>query len=172
MRFDLYSGPFTKNDQLTASPLTDSFLYIANVTAGIANKVLPTFNNPGANQRREYIERDVELYRRGYVDMRYRAWLEGMAARASGIERRAAGNLTLGYVTNDSCPGVGDDTPHIPLPYFPVPHYIASPSPSVSDDTPVDIVFPDFIAARVVGVLNRIQTLKNYTVGVPGPVYL
>jgi hypothetical protein len=110
LRFDLYSGNFTKNDQLTVSPFTDAFLYIPNVTAGVANMVLPALNNAGANQRREYTERETELYRRGYVDMKYRAWLEDMAARTSEVERRAAANLTLGYVTKDSCPGVGDDT--------------------------------------------------------------
>jgi len=37
LRFDVYAEPFTKNDKLTASPFIDSFLYIANVTASIAN---------------------------------------------------------------------------------------------------------------------------------------
>ena len=54
-RFDLYSGPFTKNDQLTASPFADAFLFIPNITAGIANKVLPALNGAGANQRRRSI---------------------------------------------------------------------------------------------------------------------
>jgi hypothetical protein len=93
----------------------------------------------------------------------YQAWLENMAAEAPGIEKRTAGNLTLGYVTNDSCPRVEDDTPRVPLPYFSVLHYIASPSPC--HDTPV-------IAARVLGILNSIQALKNSTVSIPGPADL
>ena len=47
-RFDIYSGTFTKNDQLTASPFTDTFLFIPNVTSSVANQVLPTVNNQGA----------------------------------------------------------------------------------------------------------------------------
>jgi len=164
LRFDLYSGDFTKNDQLTVSPFTDAFLYIPNVTASVANMVLPALNNAGANQRREYTEKETELYGRGYVDMKYRAWLEDMAARTSEVEKRAAANLTLGYVTKDSCPGVGDDTMHAPLPFFSTPDFIGSTPPSVSDDTPIDFVFVDFIEAQLLGILNSVQTSKNYTV--------
>jgi hypothetical protein len=152
--------------------LTDSFFYIANVTAGIANKVLPALNNAHASQRREYLEREDELYRRGNVDTRYRDWLEDMDARASGIGRRADGNLTLGYVTNDSCPGVGDDTPHLALPFFSAPHFISSTPASVSDDTPIDLVFVDYIEPRVLKILNSLQTSTNYTVSVPGQLPL
>jgi hypothetical protein len=99
-RFDLYAGPFNVNDQLTVSPFADSFLYIANVPAGAANKVLPSLNSAGANGRREFEEREAELYARGYVDTRYNEWLEEMDRR-NGIEKRQAANLTLGYVTAD-----------------------------------------------------------------------
>jgi hypothetical protein len=105
LRFDIYKGPFTKNDQLTASPFADAFLYIADVPLCVASAVLPALNGEGANNRRGLAE--VERYARGDVEMRYRQWLEGMYARA-GPERRAAQNLTLGYVTQD----VNPHTPH------------------------------------------------------------
>ena len=115
-RFDLYAGPFTKNDQLTSSPFTDSFLYIPNVTVSVASQVLPALNNAGANERRAALaEHDSERYARGDVDMRYMAWLEEMDRRSNGPERRAAQNATLGYVTHDvsslslACPYVEDD---------------------------------------------------------------
>lgn len=103
-RFDVYGGTFTKNDQLTASPFDDSFLYIANISASIANAVLPALNNAGANERRGLEARESEMWGRGWVEGRYGAWLQEMDARANGIEKRAAGNLTLGYVTNDVRP--------------------------------------------------------------------
>ena len=163
-RFDVYAGPFTKNDQLTASPFNDAFLYIANITAGVANQVLPALNNAGANERkRDVLEGEAELYRRGFVDRRFRAWLRDMNIDASGIERRSAGNLTLGYVTKDSCPGVGDDTLHAPLPYYPFPDFIGSNPPAVSDDTPIDLVFVDFIEDQLLQILNSVQTSRNYT---------
>lgn len=102
-RFDLYAGPFTKNDQLTASPFTDAFLFIPNVTLSVAEQILPALNGAGASSRRsvpELEEREEFLYERGYVDKRYMEWLEEMDRRG-GIERRAAANLTLGYVTHD-----------------------------------------------------------------------
>ena len=103
-RFDLYSGPFTKNDQLTSSPFADSFLYIPNVPVSVASQVLPALNNAGANERRALIEEyERERYARGDVDMRYMAWLEEMDRRNHGAERRAAQNATLGYVTSDVC---------------------------------------------------------------------
>jgi len=106
-RFDIYAGPFTKNDQLTVSPFNDAFLFIPNVTFSVASQVLPTLNHAGANQRRAVMEeleaRELELYGRGYVDMVYRKWLEEMDVRNNGFEKRAAQNLTLGYVTADVC---------------------------------------------------------------------
>lgn len=103
-RFDIYAGSFTKNDQLTSSPFADSFLFIPNVPFSVANQVLPTLNHVGATQRRAMMEaREHELYGRGYVDTIYSKWLEEMDKMNDGIARRAAQNLTLGYVTTDVC---------------------------------------------------------------------
>ena len=161
IRFDIFQGPFTKNDQIVVSPFTDAFLYISNVTAGLANKVLPALNNAGAPGRRspEYME---ELWGRGYVEGRYQNWLKEMDRR-DGEQLRAAANLTLGYVTQDACPGVGDDVLHAPLPYFEAPDYIASAAPNVTDSTPIDLVFVDFIASQVLKILNSVQSDKVYS---------
>ncbi|KAI0343630.1 hypothetical protein BDW22DRAFT_1328874 [Trametopsis cervina] len=163
-RFDVYGGSFTKNDQLTASPFDDSFLFLPNVTSGLAQKVFASLNSAGADNRRRAFERDIEreMYGRGDVSEVYRRWLAEMDRRA-GFERRAAGNLTLGYVTSDACPGVGDDVAHAPLPFFDTPDFIASNPPNVTDDTPIDFVFVDFIEAQLLGILNKVQTAKNYT---------
>ncbi|KAH8096802.1 Metallo-dependent phosphatase-like protein [Cristinia sonorae] len=166
-RFDVYSGPFTKNDQLTASPFADAFLYIPNIPAKTAKQVLPALNNAGAENRKRSVEealkkREREAYELGYVDMVYRKWLEEMDRR-DGVERRAARNLTLGYVTKDSCPGVGDDTLHAPLPFFDIPDFIGSNTPNVTDDTPIDLVFVDFIQDQLLEILNGVQTAKNFT---------
>ncbi|KAH9018806.1 Metallo-dependent phosphatase-like protein [Lactarius deliciosus] len=161
LRFDIYSGPFTKNDQLTASPFTDAFVFIAGVPLSVASAVLPALNGEGANGRRALTEA-AERYARGDVETRYRFWLEEMYAHA-GPERRAAQNLTLGYVTKDACPGVGDDTLHTPLPFFRSPAFIGSTPPAGSNDTAIDLVFVDFIGSQVVQVLNKLQTAKTYT---------
>ncbi|KAI0369047.1 hypothetical protein BV20DRAFT_424119 [Pilatotrama ljubarskyi] len=165
-RFDVYAGPFTKNDQLTASPFADAFLYIPEVPFSIANQVLPALNNAGANERRELreraLEREREMYARGEVDMRFLKWLEDMDRRSNGPERRAAQNATLGYVTHDDCPGVGDDVLHAPLPFFSTPDFIGSNPPNVTDDTPIDLVFVDFIESQLLEILNGLQSDKKY----------
>lgn len=58
---------------------------------------------------------------------------------------------------------VGDDTSHIPLPFNTVPDFIGSIPPNVSSDTLIDLVFVDFVSQQLLGVLNSIQTAKNYT---------
>jgi hypothetical protein len=63
-----------------------------------------------------------------------------------------------------ACPGVGDDTAHAPLPFFDVPDFIASDPPqNTTDDTPIDLVFVDFIESQLIGILNQVQTGRNYS---------
>ncbi|RPD54025.1 hypothetical protein L227DRAFT_616579 [Lentinus tigrinus ALCF2SS1-6] len=115
-----------------------------------------------AKRRREL---DEERYARGDVDMEYREWLEEMDRRASlyGVERRDDGNVTLGYVTSDSCPGVGDDIPHTPLPFFPTPDYTGSDAPTgLTDDTLVDLVFDNFTQDDLLTALNALQGERKY----------
>ena len=102
LRFDIYSGSFTKNDQLTASPFTNEFQYIAGVPLGIAKAVLPILNREGLNKRGSF-EQDAHaarLYARGDVEGPYRRWLAEMQSYV-GLEPGAAQNLTPGYVTRD-----------------------------------------------------------------------
>lgn len=61
------------------------------------------------------------------------------------------------------CPGAGDDTLHVPLPYYSVPSYIASNPPNVTSDTAIDLVFVSFIESTVLGILNGVQNATNYT---------
>ena len=95
MNYDTdFAGPFTKNDQLTAAPFTDSFYYIPNVTASVANQVLPALNGVSVAKRSEL---EKQLWGRGHVESRYRTWLQDMDERQVGQTT----NLTLGYVTTD-----------------------------------------------------------------------
>ncbi|OSX61779.1 hypothetical protein POSPLADRAFT_1047044 [Postia placenta MAD-698-R-SB12] len=168
LRFDILAGAFTKNDELTALPFLDAFLYIPNITLGVASEVLPALNKAGADEKKRdlsAVERDAERYAQGDVGMRYNAWLEEMSARgAEMLQRRAESkNLTLGYVTSDLCPGVGDDTPHIALPYYSSPDFIGSNVPTVSNDTQIDLVFINFIEDQLLEILNEVQSDKTYT---------
>ncbi|KAN0081638.1 Metallo-dependent phosphatase-like protein [Tylopilus felleus] len=158
LRYNVFAGPFTKNDQLTAAPYTDSFYYIPNVTLSVAIQVLPALNGGSSSKRSEVHK---ELRHRGHVEKRYRDWLADMERRQ--IQTTYATDLTLGYVTTDGCPGQGDDTLHIPLPSYSIPDYIASNTPNVTDDTPIDLVFVNFIESKVLKILNQVQSTTNYT---------
>ncbi|KAL6305140.1 Metallo-dependent phosphatase-like protein [Sparassis latifolia] len=166
LRFDIYGGAFTKNDQLTSAPFTDSFLYIPDVPFSVANQVLPALNGDGASEKRstESLDREMERYARGDVSLRFDSWLREMD-RKTGAQKRSSvpENLTLGYVTEDGCPGAGDDTLHAAMPYYDSPNYIASYPPNVTADTPVDLVFVNFIESDLLVILNRVQSDKNYT---------
>ncbi|KAG6848500.1 hypothetical protein C0991_000504, partial [Blastosporella zonata] len=96
-RFDVYSGPFTKNDQLSTSFYTDKLLFLPAIEVSIAQQVLKKLN-PTPSNKRGLIEEDMDD--RGSVEERYRAWLQDMHER-SEIERRDEAGLNLGYVTKD-----------------------------------------------------------------------
>jgi len=73
---------------------------------------------------------------------------------------------SLGYVTADSCSGLGDDTVHTPIPYSDEqPDYIAAqPVPLPSGDYDhVDVIFADFIAQSILSLLNTYDARRHYT---------
>ncbi|KAJ3797600.1 Metallo-dependent phosphatase-like protein [Lentinula aff. detonsa] len=168
-RFDIYSGTFDKNDQISASPFTDAFMFIKDLPFGVAQEVLPALNTAGADERRrrdlsEILQvREREMEKRGYIDRRYMEWLDEMDRRHDGAVKRASQNSTLGYVTSDSCPGVGDDILHAPLASFDIPDFIGSDTPSLTNDTLIDLVFVDFIQEQLLEILNEVQNMTTYT---------
>ena len=106
LRFDMFKGTFEKNDELTASPFKDAFVYLPNVTFGTAKQIVPALNDESTSSkkrglRKKWIE---ELYARGEIEMRYNAWLEDMYLRSGETElsrRDSTENATIGYVTTD-----------------------------------------------------------------------
>ncbi|KAJ1026955.1 hypothetical protein NDA16_002248 [Ustilago loliicola] len=80
-RFDLYAGPFTKNDQYIVSPFTDAFQYIKDVPYKYASQIIHSLNNDKAAQassrRRDLVseEKEEELYAKGHVSHIYNRWM-------------------------------------------------------------------------------------------------
>jgi len=180
LRYDIFKGPFDKNDQFTILPRTNAFMFVSNVTLNIAQQVFTQINgDSGTASRREFInQQDTDWYGRGFVDRIYNAWLRDMWVRLEGQEgKRNTQDLTPGLVTKDSCPGVGDDIPHTPLPFFDTPDYAASDPPvDVNPDVPIiDFVFADFVQDMVLSTLNSVQNTTTYTdtdVGLYSPLLL
>lgn len=97
--FDIYSGPFTKNDQYIVSPFKDAFLYLADVEYQYASKLIGLLNGDGeaaANSRRSAAEvvsnsaaarfleeeKKSELaakYARGEIDHLFNEWRRSQA---------------------------------------------------------------------------------------------
>ncbi|KAI6114670.1 Metallo-dependent phosphatase-like protein [Pisolithus croceorrhizus] len=162
LRFDIFKGPFTKNDQLTASPYSDQFLYIPGVTLQVATQVLQALNKLSSislKQKRTELMKSWEFV---YVDDRFQTWL-GEVEKHSGHKKPGTDELTFGYVTVDSCPGTGDDTLHTLPPSYDIPDYMMSTPPNVTDATPIDLVFVDFIETPVLNILNELQNEKTYS---------
>ncbi|KAF8182105.1 Metallo-dependent phosphatase-like protein [Mycena galopus ATCC 62051] len=173
-RFDIFKGPFTKNDQLTASPFVNQYIYIPDVPFEAVIKVLPALNDAGAERLWPDEAGDLEESQQMRVWRDEREVENAYAERLADMHRRyhehpraaaAEEELTLGYVTADACPGIGDDTPHTPLPAYPIPDFIASRAPDVGGDptTAVDLIFVDFIEAQVIRTLNEVQTARVYS---------
>jgi hypothetical protein len=191
-RFDLYAGPFTRNDQFIVSPFDDKFLYVT-VPYDVGSQVLAILNKQGASGRKRGVmdSDDVltfepvvrrwlggdrpeteEDYARGIVDGRYNAWLKrqweerdrALLKQSTEIAAAASTPLTLGYVTTDSCPGVGDDTLHTPIPFYDSPAYIGSPPPTgLAANAPMDVIFLDFFETQILSIVNSLQNAKTYT---------
>ncbi|KAJ6460770.1 Metallo-dependent phosphatase-like protein [Mycena vitilis] len=168
-RFDIFKGPFTKNDQLTASPFINEYIFIRDVPYAAAVQVLPKLNRAGAERlwsketRSEGKSLQMRMWRHEReVENGYREWLEDMHRRYQSRPTKAAEDeMTLGYVTTDSCPGVGDDTAHAPLPFYPIPDFIGS---RVPEPVPVvDLIFVDFIEAQLIRTLNTVQSARVYS---------
>ncbi|CAE6516238.1 unnamed protein product [Rhizoctonia solani] len=158
-RFDVYSGPFTRNDQYIVSPYSNVIVYMT-VPAGIAKQIVGQLNG-GTTRKRS--EEDLEDYARGEIMARFGEWKREQY-KAHYNTRRDRG-LTLGYATTDSCPGVGDDILHEPVASYAIPKYISLPFPSdIADDTLVDAIFFDFYQNKVISIVNSHGGGgKNYT---------
>ena len=175
-RFDLYAGNFTVNDQYIVSPFTDKFQYIRDVPYKYANQIIAKLNTDeeaGANSRRSMSEvEERELYSQGHVSHIFKRWQRDQYASAAARDlaeldaraEKANEQRTLGYVTKDECPGEGDDTQHLAIPFVSVPDYVASPvTRPVGDDDKIDVIFVDFIGKELVRILNGIQTERVYS---------
>lgn len=91
MRYDIFKGPFTQNDQLSASSYPDGFCYIPGVNFDLANAVTNKLNN----------KKGLKLQERGDVDPRYPTWREMTSSPSVGHQEVLADYKTPGYVTND-----------------------------------------------------------------------
>ncbi|KAM0749330.1 hypothetical protein T439DRAFT_290562 [Meredithblackwellia eburnea MCA 4105] len=164
IRFDIFEGPFTRNDQWIILPFTNNFEYISRVPLSTARKLLAYLNLVGEH---------------GVLPSSTSS-VEGQAAAVEHVYRQSLHNsytthvataddekLTVGYVTIDQCPGEGDDTRHRPIPSVWQPTFVATalPTPTeldyereeLDEEEEIDIIFFDFIQPDILGALNHLE---------------
>lgn len=157
VRFDMYKGPFTYDDQFIVSPFTDIFLYVPEVPYDQASRLLESLNNAGASQKRDVgimpVERDicVDPPLGLLSDMK-----RGEYHETSRITRRQVVDLAPGYTTSDDFGTDGDDTAHSKITHYDIPDFFqgeAGFSENSQSDV-VDVVFVDFIESDVLAILG------------------
>ncbi|POW14571.1 hypothetical protein PSHT_07348 [Puccinia striiformis] len=136
-------------------------------------------------ERWDEVEKDESYHLGQDVQERYQRWVQLQSAHrrpdqpylSSSSSSQVDKNViiersiqkhrlrTYGYVTQDQCPGIGDDVDHDPLPSFSKPDYVGTALPSSTDK--VDVVFFDFITHFSLNALNtlgaRLHPTRTYT---------
>lgn len=145
VRFDMYKGPFTYDDQFIVSPFTDIFLYVPEVPYALASSLLGSLNNAGASQKRNLgvmpVERDICVDPPlGQLGVRHEE--QHVSPR---ITRRQVIDLVPGYTTSDDFGVDGDDTVHSSIPHYEIPDFFQGEGGFDENSQPdiVDIVFVD-----------------------------
>jgi hypothetical protein len=104
LRFDLYAGAFTKDDQATIAIYNDTFRYVESVPLSVVEEAIKALNTAAPKKSSsttiELSPREGRDYDLAQVDSTYRAWLLGMSELAIA-KRSSEDDRTVGYVTKD-----------------------------------------------------------------------
>ncbi|KAG9230102.1 Metallo-dependent phosphatase-like protein [Amylocarpus encephaloides] len=164
IRFDLVKGPFTYDDSFIVSPFDDAFQFIKDVPYEMAHKVLAALNGAALPDKRNIFGSMPRLVDRTCADPALGQISEEPELKARGIQRRQT-VVAPGYVTADDFGTDGDDTVHSVIPDYPQPKYVqGNASFPTNGTTPaiVDVVFLDYFAKIVVGILNNMGATYTY----------
>lgn len=170
IRADLFEGPFTYDISLIVSPFDDAFQFIPSVPYNIAKNVLSSLSGSPLIDKRDdsaALKPLGMMPRSISPDSCQGPVLASVSARSpnqNGITRRQTIVMT-GYTTMDDFGSDGDDTPHSPFPNYPQPNYIQANAsfPGTGQPDVVDVVFLDFFASGVVGILNKLGGNAKYS---------
>ncbi|PWZ01397.1 Metallo-dependent phosphatase [Testicularia cyperi] len=107
-RFDVYSGPFTRNDQYIVSPFKDKFLYMPDVPWGVAKHLLNgllTFKRGAVVEvtqgGTQYSDEDALLrYGSGFMEDIFLRWQKSQWFKFIQAEHRKAAQQASGNITS------------------------------------------------------------------------
>ncbi|KAB5589104.1 Vacuolar protein [Ceratobasidium theobromae] len=154
IRYDIYRGLFTWNDQLTVLPFKEGYRYIV-VPWSIARNI----------EKKLYEYPPDHLDVPSLLEEEFGATID--APRLDAVQQPLLApplSISPGYITLDQCEGYGDDTEHLRIPRQKNPLYYSNkPVYPIPDDHPVDVVVPDFLKTRVLEAINKLSTDRVYT---------
>lgn len=176
IRYDLYKGPYTIDQQYIVSPFQNEWSKLT-LPRGVAVQIAKTLNDwkyivsEAGEQQALDNRRLLPLHHYSRLLKEERS--SPVAAGAQKVfhypkfgehmeEDRdfhavKSRKLTKGYVTYDDFGHDGDDTPHKPVVNFPVPNVVESVQMSSSEEDAVDVIFYDFIAPNILWALQELK---------------
>ncbi|ODV82476.1 Metallo-dependent phosphatase [Suhomyces tanzawaensis NRRL Y-17324] len=184
VRYDLYKGPYTIDTKYIVSPFENNWVKIT-VPKSVALEVAPLLNRddyiatasgehpqnwkllPPHHQARRQLKN-------GWSDFNSAGNAQQVLQASPVTAARLRTKLSKGYVTHDDFGSNGDDTIHKPTINFPIPNVVESVQvdETAGPDSPVDLVFYDFITPNVWWALDQIGFEGNVRIQQYSDVYL
>ena len=174
IRFDIFKGPFSKDNTFTVSPFTSGFRFIQDVPFSVAKRLLVILNqdvpqlfNPNDMLGSIAPVLDTKISNAGMEARGFGFALghhPGQVVLADDVQAKIG--LTPGYTTTDDAGNDGDDTLHSKITFYKVPNCIESRinfpngAGTSEDQEPetVDVVYNDFIESYVLLALKFLGT--------------
>lgn len=160
VRFDIFKGPFTRDNIYTVSPFTNSFNFVPDVPYDVAQKVLGILNSAdkvlgGGVADTRLLTAPQQMFAPPRAD-EPRLELRDVPTPGQWSRRDSAPDLIPGYTTQDDIGNDGDDTVHEPMQFYRAPNCIQSEIgfPESGQPKAVDLVFVDFIQPWIVPALK------------------
>lgn len=158
IRFDLISGPYTRDSAYIISPFENNWMYFPDVPKSVARQLLEALN------RLPYIASSIktpegdDMYLKLPEQRRLSYNLQHSNNLEEGQKILKNKDLTLGYVTIDDYGQDGDDTPHKPYPFTLLPNVIQAEQniPDNGEEVAIDIVIYDFLLPYVFTAFEQI----------------
>ncbi|ROT40995.1 ser/Thr protein phosphatase family [Sodiomyces alkalinus F11] len=178
LRFDIFKGPFTKDNTYLVFPFTSKFRYIPDVPYQVAKKVLPLINRAGpvfqASLDTQFLNVPEAMASKKYFvatddedgsDEGSFFELKGPESAQrplGGVEAETAMSvptpqLLAGYTTEDDMGTDGDDTERSPIKMYAVPNCVQAEVGFPEEDgrpDKVDLVFIDFTQPWIIPALK------------------
>ncbi|KAF2133240.1 ser/Thr protein phosphatase family [Dothidotthia symphoricarpi CBS 119687] len=174
IRFDIFKGAFTKDTKFLVSPFTSAIRSVRDVPYKAAVQVLELLNHEGPILM-EMMARNAVLQPPEMAAAKYRPHLhtadrdgsmfahpqqQQVPISSPNIADNDNGNIFPGYTTHDDAGQDGDDTLHVPIPFYRVPNCIQSTVgfnvTDAQEPQTVDVMYNEFIQTWVLLALEYV----------------